>query len=191
MTQSPQSPELPNDDSRFDLAGAAAITRIREYRPNAGQHERSLAELLKWAADRGVEVPDFAKVEVDEEFQPARNGVAVDAKYCGFQGAIPDELIYWSSRTNCHRSIVDQVFGAVIINLAPGVVLNDERFLHILAHEVFELAALKKLFDESGGYMTAERLYALTEPLSTVKNLHWHAWEQADYVLERLREAGK
>lgn len=184
MTQTPRSDE----DDQFDVAGMAARTRIREYRPNARQETRALQELLNWAAESGLKVPEYAKVEVDEEFQPTRNGLTVDAKYYEFQGAFPDELIYWSSRSRPQRSIVDQASGVVVINLAPDVRRSDERFLHVLAHEVYELRALKDLFDQNRGQMAAERLYALTEPLTMVRNLHWHAWEQADSFIERLRE---
>lgn len=178
-------------ESSINLRGTAARTRIRDYRPNTGDRDRSLKGLLNWAAECGVVVPDYATVEVDKGFQPTRNGLPAEAKYYEFQGAFPDELIYWHSRTNRRRSILDERLSAVVINLAPDVPSNDERFVHVLAHEVFELTALKELFDHSNGSMSAARLYELTEPLSTLRNLHWFAWEQADRLIERLREVSK
>jgi hypothetical protein len=138
-----------------------------------------------------VRVPDFARVVASKDFQPTRKGVPVQAKYFEVRDLTEDDLIYWNDASRPDRSVFSTELGAVMINLSPDVLENDERFLHILAHEAFELIELKKIFDESGGGVLASRFHDLTEPLATVKNLHWYAWEHADSVLERYREATK
>jgi hypothetical protein len=76
------TPRPSDDDPQLDVAGAAARTRIREYRANTDEpRDRSLAGLLEWSASIGVKVPEYAKVMVNEDFQPTRLGVPVDAKY--------------------------------------------------------------------------------------------------------------
>lgn len=177
--------------SPLNLRGTAARTRIRDYRPNSGDRDRSLAGLLNWATECGVVVPDYARVVYvpeEEDFELRANDVPIDAKYFETRGVFDEDVIYWKERRNPHRSIVDADVGVVKIFVAHHVLTNDERFLHVLAHEVYELGLLKAIFDESGGTMTARRLFLLTEPAENLKNLHWFAWEHADSVIERLRE---
>lgn len=174
----------------FSVSGAGVRSRLAHYRDNTGEvADRSLEVLLKWAESKGVIVPGYARivpVEVDGTFRLRRNGKPVDAKYFEAKEVPDGERIYWSD-ANPLRSILDREFGAVIIYISHEIMENDERFLHVLAHEVYELAELKTIFDNSSGSLPVARFYELTEPLATVRNLHWTAWEHADSLIERLR----
>ncbi len=96
-------------------------------------------------------------------------------------------FVYWDEPQEPYLSVVSRSIGAVVINMTNAVMESDERFLHVLAHEVFEITELKRVFDEGGGRMRVDRFYELTEPLSTVRNLHWYAWDHADSFIEQLR----
>ncbi|HEX3999475.1 MAG TPA: hypothetical protein VHX65_13065 [Pirellulales bacterium] len=85
------------------------------------------------------------------------------------------------------RSVFSREAGAVIVNVADKVVQNDERFLHVVAHEVFEIAELKRLFDACGGAMSAGKVCELIEPTTEAKNIHWQSRERADTLIEALR----
>ncbi len=150
--------------------------------------------MLKWAQSMGVAVPSYARVipvEVDAEFRLRKNGEPVDAKYFEAKDVPENKYIYWSEPSKPYRSVVDRRFGLVVINISHEVMENDERFLHLLAHEIFELVELKAIFDQCDGRMPVARFYELTEPLTTAKNIHWNAWERADCLIEALRGEGK
>jgi hypothetical protein len=180
----------PSSAPAFNVSGAGVRSRLTHYRDNTGElTDRSLEALLKWAESKGVTVPEYARiipVEVDGTFRLRRNGEPVDAKYFEAKEVPDGEQIYWNG-VNPLRSIFDRESGAVIIYISHEIMENDERFLHVLAHEVFELVELKAIFDNCGGSLPVARFYELTEPLATVRNLHWNAWEQADALVERLR----
>jgi hypothetical protein len=62
------------------------------------------------------------------------------------------------------------------------------QFLHVLAHEIYEVSHLKERFDAAGhDGLSAAEVYNLIEPSPTMQNLHWHAWEYADSVIMGLR----
>ena len=174
---------------QYSVHGTAARSRITSYRPNHGQvKDRSLDELLRWAGRQGVDVPEYVKViSVDEDFRLMKSGTPVDAKYFEAKDVPEGEWIYWDESNSPYRSLLSREFAAVVVNVSCDAMQNDERFLHVLAHEVFEVEELKKLFDDCGGRMPVSRFYELTEPLVTARNLHWRAWERADNLIERLR----
>ena len=116
-----------------------------------------------------------------------KNGREVDAKYSVGADVLPNDYIYWDNENEPLQSVVGRQARVVVINVMHEVMQNDERFLHVIAHEVFELAELKRLFDENGGKMSAEKVYGLVEPMTNNKNIHWCAWEYADDFIERLR----
>ena len=183
-------PKSPRQASLFDVSGAAARTRLTGYRANSGEvQDRSLEGLLTWAAQQGLSVPSYIRiipVEEDEAFQLRKNGERVDAKYFEAKDVPEGESIYWD-HSNALRSVVSRDFGGVVVNISQAIMGSDERFLHVVAHEVFEIEDLKAIFDERGGEMPVARFYELTEPLTTAKNLHWFAWEKADTLIERIR----
>jgi hypothetical protein len=184
----------PEDDAAapgdtYNVTGAAAHSRISRYRANSGEvAERSVDALLAWAKSQGLLMPDFVRViPVDSDYQLTKNGRPVDAKYFEARDVPENGYIYWDEPSQPYRTVYDRAMNAVVVNVAYEVLQNDERFLHVLAHEIFEIAKLKKIFDECSGAMLVSRFYELTEPLSTAKNLHWDAWEEADGFIEHYR----
>ena len=78
-------------------------------------------------------------------------------------------------------------FNAVVVNTDASVLDRDEEFLHVLAHEVYEISRLKEYLAPREAGLLAVEVYSLIEPLPTLKNLHWEAWDYADSVIKRLR----
>jgi hypothetical protein len=171
------------------ISGAAASSRITDYQPNSGKvQDRTVEALLAWAKLNGVATPDYIKVVPrDPEDPPTKDGKPVDAKYFVARDVQPNQPIFWDNANEPLTSIFSREAGAIIVNMADEVVQNDEHFLHVLAHEVFEITELKKLFDECGGAMPAGKVYELIEPMTGTKNIHWYSWEWADGLVERLR----
>ena len=134
-------------------------------------------------------MPDYVRIiplGPDDGF-PTKRGRSVDAKYFGATDVPHDAYVYWDEPSEIRMSVFNRRSGAVVVNIPHAVLENDERFLHILAHEVFEIVGLKRIFDNSGGRLDVSRFFELTEPLSTAKNLHSEAWEYADSKIEELR----
>ena len=164
-------------------------------RANRGEVRECTTEaLLAWTRSKGLFLPDYIRVipfgadDGDCGF-PVMNDRPVDAKYFEAKKVPEAESIYWDEPFEPYRSVFNREFGAAVVNVAYTVMQNDERFLHVVAHQVSENGDLKKLFEASGGKMSASRFYELTEPLQNVQNLHWHAWEYADSLIERVTHA--
>ena len=130
----------------LEVAGGAFEPEIREYRENTGEVvERTLENLLRWAASKGVVVPDFMRVV---PFPPdvllTHQGRRVPAKYFSYRPPSPEDKIYWSKVDNPLASVCSPEFSAVIVNMDATVLDRDEEFLHVLAHEVYEVSRLKE-----------------------------------------------
>lgn len=180
-------------ESAYNISGAAAGSRISEYRDNSGEvPDRTLEALVAWAASKGLLIPNYIKIVPYHQYDgldgfPLRNDRAVDAKYFEAKFVTERESVAWDDPRDPYRSVFNRSFDAAVINVAHAVMLNDERFLHVVAHEVYEIEALKGLFADCGGRISTARFFELTEPLENVQNLHWYAWEYADSFIEQLR----
>ena len=178
-----------------DLAGGAAAPRITSYRRNGPESPtpRTLDTLLKWAAARGVTVPDWAEVRLIEDgYGLTAGGRPVRATYFALAVASPGTLILWRSPSPAagrSSSIVSKEVGRVLIRVRESAAANDEEFLHLLAHETFEADRLREEFEACGGRMTAAAVRELTRAERGLNNLHSEAWDHADAVLERVRRA--
>ena len=175
-----------------NVAAAAASSAITAYRPNGtgSPVPRTLDALLAWAAGHGVTVPDWAEVRVAVEgYEPEVNGRAVPAVYFQVSVGAPTARI---SRRGREPSVVDPRSGRVVVKVRRSALDSDEQFLHVLAHETFELRALKEVFDETpGGRLTAAALHDLTRAERGLNNLHSEAWDHADEVLRLFRAASE
>ena len=175
------------------IVAAAASSTIARYRPNGAESSppRDLPSLLAWAANCGVTVPDWCEVRVAQEgFEPEINGRPVPAAYFRFSSFAPERLIYWQDRSVRAASVVDPASGKVVISVRRSVLNSDEQFLHVLAHETFEIGRLREEFEAmSGRQMSFAALGELTRAERGLNNLHSEAWEHADAVLRTFRAA--
>ena len=179
-----------------DLAGTAAAPRITAYRPNGpgSPADRSLASLLAWAAARGVTVPEWCAVRVvPDEYGPEVGGRPVRAAYFSVSRIEPDRVVRWrpvpGESPGRSPSVVAAETGKVPIRIRESASANDEEFLHLLAHEAFEVRRMREEFEAVGGSMTAAAVHELTRADRRLNNPHSEAWDHADAVLERLRAA--
>ncbi len=174
----------------LDVAGGAFEPAITEYRDNTGEVEdRSLENLLKWAASKGVVVPGYVRIIPYPRDQPLiHRGKRVPAKYFTFRPRSREDRIYWNKADDPIASVFNHKFNAVIVNIDASVLDRNEEFLHVLAHEVYEISQLKDCLEPRKAGLSAVEVYELIEPSPTLKNLHWEAWDHADSVIKRLRD---
>ena len=173
----------------LDIIGGAFEPEIEEYRANTGEvGDRSLENLLRWAASRGVVLPEYVRIiPLPRDVTLTHRGRRVPAKYFTFRPRSREDRIYWNKADDPIASVFSRKFNAVIVNTDATVLDRDEEFLHVLAHEVYEISRLKEYLEPREAGLLAVEVYELIEPLPTLKNLHWEAWDYADSVIKRLR----
>jgi hypothetical protein len=174
----------------LDIVGGAFEPEIKDYRDNTGEiGDRSLQSLLVWTAPKGVVVPEYMRIiPYPPDVPLMHKGKPVPAKYFNYRPRSEVDRIYWNNAHDRLASIVDPDFNAVVVNIDSRVLDRDEEFLHVIAHEVYEISQLKKYIESGDTGLSAIEVYNLIEPLATLKNLHWEAWDYADSIVTRLRE---
>ena len=84
-------------------------------------------------------------------------------------------------------SVFSRELNAVIVNIDASVLDRDEEFLHVLAHEVYEISRLKEYLEPREAGLPAVEMYDLIQASPELKNLHSEAWDYADSVVQQLR----
>jgi hypothetical protein len=77
-----------------------------------------------------------------------------------------------------------------VVHVSEGVFQSDEAIVAIFAHEMYELNNLRRVFAESDGTMSMQRLHALINP-GIARNLHDQAWDVADRLVLAMRKASR
>lgn len=173
----------------LDITGGAFEPEITEYRDNTGEvGDRTLKNLLRWAAAKGVMLPRYVRLSpYPAEIPVMHKGKRVPAKYFSYRPESGEDRIYWNNPLDPAASVFSREFNAVVVNMDASILDRDEEFLHVLAHEVYEISRLKEYLEPAEDGLSAIEVYNLIEPLPTLKNLHWEAWDYADSVIEQLR----
>jgi hypothetical protein len=152
---------------RSALFGTACDTKTAHlWKKNAGGLIRQESEVCDVARALGVDVPDDVLFWSDPDL--FKRKPPTYASYGGFVSTA--ERIEWAQFYGTK--------GKIPVRIRPDVLESDIAILAIVAHEVYELNALRKLFEERETMSGAElaRLISVTRE----KNLHWLAWEDAD-----------
>ena len=67
---------------------------------------------------------------------------------------------------------------------------SDEAIVAVIAHEMHELNELRRIFEESGGAISMQRLHNLINP-GIARNLHDQAWDVADKLVLAMRKGAQ
>jgi hypothetical protein len=141
---------------------------------------RTIHEAMEIARKNGVEIPD------DMLFKKVSGRSLPDktyAEYFSRKRSNPSELITWD---DFYSKDLDQL----LVRIESSVFESDEAIVAIFAHEMHELNNLRRLFEETGGSMTLQRLHYLITP-GIKGNLHDHAWDVADKLVVAMRKASE
>jgi hypothetical protein len=189
-----------------DKAGNAAVHATGEAGKDAAKTERKASEVVTVAGYAQhpkmypwLKNPDGAVRSVDEAVEIARaHGVEISddillrkvkgkmlpdntyAQYFGRRGVDPKKLISWGE-------FYDKDLDELVVRVSDSVFQSDEAIVAVLSHEMHELNELRRIFDESGGAISMQRLHNLINPGIT-KNLHDQAWDVADKLVLAMRK---
>ena len=165
------------EDVMKPIGGFAQNPRLK-WQPNPDGVIRTRDEAVALARRHGVEIPeDILFGLVQQEDLPAN----AFAAYAQLGDTSATKRIYWDEFYNRYEMIP--------VRLSRGILNSDEAIVAVIGHEMHELNALRKLFDENGGHMLALDLHRAIVP-GRRGNLHDQAWDVADKLVTGMRSGG-
>lgn len=132
----------------------------------------TLDELEELAAENGLVVPEFVRLVCDDRFLPPNANAHYSAAFSS------DKTYAWT------KLLRD---GKLVVRIRSSVLFSPEKSLHVLAHEVHELAALHELFSQRGTIPGRELIDLVRTDMKGRGNLHHRADEAADELVLRYR----
>lgn len=163
----------------ISLQGLASQPRLYPWRPNKDGAVRTLEQAIQIARHNGVEILGdvLLRAHPPRMFEPG-----TFARYFQSKRALrPEEYVTWDEFF--YEIEGDQY---IPVSFNRDLLASDEAIVAVFAHEIYEINELRKLFEASGGRMTARQLRALIEPSAHGK-LHEAAWEEADKLVHAMR----
>ena len=164
----------------FKIGGFAQSPSMT-WLPNPGGEVRTIDEAVALAKQHGVHIPDdihFAAI--GQKYLP--KGALAEYAQLG-KPKSAGELISWE---RFYHDVTDNI----PVRLSRDVLNSDEAIVAVIGHEMHELNALRKLFEEGGGQMRADDLYRAIAA-GRPGNLHDQAWDVADALVKAMRDAKK
>lgn len=150
------------------------------WRSNPGG-PRTVDEAIAIARKNGIEIPEDIHVTAGKSMSGPKGEWPQGrfAEYAQLGPKKPDAFITWEEFYNR--------FEQIPVRLNPEVLNSDEAIVAVMGHEMHELNSLRRLFEESGGQMTAGRLHNLIRE-GVPGNLHDQAWDVADELVSKMRK---
>lgn len=156
--------------------GTAQYPKMAPYVPNVNG-PRTASESLDLAKSKGIEIPD----DIYIGFMKNWKRTDADAEYFYRKDEFsPNDWIKWTDFYHDKTGKIPVRFNAKILE-------SDEAIIAHIAHEMYELNALRQIFDEKNGEIRAQELMRHIGP-GIPNNLHDQAWEVADKMVHTLRE---
>jgi hypothetical protein len=138
---------------------------------------RTIAEARALASEQGVLIPEDIKfIAVDSASLPKDTF----AEYLNIRADSPDTPISWEKFYNR--------FEQIPVKLSNSILASDEAIVAVIGHEMHELNSLRMMFERRGGSIPARELRNLVVA-GRPGNLHDHAWDAADRLVETMRKA--
>jgi hypothetical protein len=141
---------------------------------------RSLDEAVEIARAHGVEIPDDILLKKVKGKMLPDNAYA---QYFGRRGTDSKKMIRW-------EEFYDKDLDELVVRVSDSVFQSDEAIVAVLSHEMHELNELRRIFEESGGAISMQRLHNLINP-GIARNLHDQAWEVADKLVLAMRKGAR
>jgi hypothetical protein len=162
------------------VAGYAQYPRMYPWFRNPDGAVRSLDEAVEIARAHGVEIPDDILLKKVKGKMLPDNAYA---QYFGRRGTDPKKMIRW-------EEFYDKDLDELVVRVSDSVFQSDEAIVAVLSHEMHELNELRRIFAESGGTLSMQRLHNLINP-GIARNLHDQAWDVADKLVLAMRKGAR
>jgi len=162
------------------VAGYAQHPRMYPWLKNSDGAVRSIDEAVEIARAHGVEIPDDILLKKVKGKMLPDNAYA---QYFGRRGTDAQKMIRW-------EEFYDKDLDELVVRVSDSVFQSDEAIVAVLSHEMHELNELRRIFEESGGAISMQRLHNLINP-GIAKNLHDQAWDVADRLVLAMRKGVK
>jgi hypothetical protein len=155
----------------------AGLSPRLKWAENANGEKRTIEQAKEIARQFGVPIPDDVEFFEDEENELPEDMTARGPRVTKLAG----EAVHWSD-------LVNSLTGKVPFLIRPDILKSDEAIVGVFAHELYELAALRRILTK--GKTPIEHYINHTRP-DNPGNLHDQAWDYADDRVERMRKRGK
>jgi len=171
--------------------GLTSSYQIAGQRPEAswtvnfGGRRRAIDEIRRIVAVY-VRIPedvDFFEAERGElkgTLEDLAAGRAMETARIAAVTEDADGRVHWRDHYNR--------FGKIPISINPDVLRSDEAIVAVVAHEVFELEELRRMFRGQSQQMRGDDYLGHVKP-GEHGNLHGKAWEVADEAVRKMRSA--
>jgi hypothetical protein len=170
-------------DGDFSVSGAAANPRMAPYMQNAGGVVRTEAEALDLARSYGVHIPDDVNIGFIKNWTRAD----ADAEYfSNARSYNAGDNVSWADFYNDRTNMIP-------VRVNYDLLSSDEALVAHIGHEMYELNALRSIFENAGGEIPAQQLSGLINTRSAggfANNLHEQAWDAADRLILQMRSGG-
>lgn len=151
-----------------EVGGTAQDPRTLPWAPN-GDGPRDEAEAVALARLRGVVIPEDIAFHFRDDLVP-------DGAYGIYNTFASFKDYRWSDF---------YAKGRINVKLRRSVLESDEAIVAVIAHEMFELNALRALFEVRQTIPGLEII--ATVRTSVPRNLHDRAWDAADQIVMAMR----
>lgn len=169
----------------FRIAGRAPKVK---WKRNTGRKRRTIQEAIAIAKDNGVSIPDDFDFRVADRgelrgtLKELLDGGEMDTAMAPSVTQHEDGYVYW-------RDHYDERVGTILIHIHPDIFLSDEAIVGTFAHEMYELAEFREVFENS----PKRRMYAADYGKQCSADyedntFHSDAWSYADKLVLKMRE---
>lgn len=157
--------------SRIELTGAARGPTV-PYR-RSRNFPRGTNAAIRELRSLEVEIPDYVSFRrVPDDFLD----ITTDAKYLDVRRMNPGTRITW-------KQLLDPE-GKLPVYIKRSVFLSDDNIIGAVLHELHEITNLKKLFDQNGGWLRADTVFA------AINELHLEAWDISNRAVLSYQRTG-
>jgi hypothetical protein len=157
------------------------------WTPNAGG-ARTMAEARAIAENNGAYIADDVHfIPVEDSLYDSKFGNSY-ATYGRFTVSDPSAPVMWKASSTTGSGIADST-GRINVWVRQSVLDSDQAITAVLGHETYEIEALRPVFQQNGGALTANNYSNLVRP-GVPNNIHWQAVDFGDQLVRDMLGLG-
>ena len=147
-----------------------------------------MAEARAIAEDNGAYIADDVHfIAVEDTLYDGKFGNSY-ATYGRFTVSDPNATVMWKASSTTGSGIADST-GRINVWVRQSVLDSDQAITAVLGHETYEIEALRPVFQQNGGAITANSYSNLVRP-GVPNNIHWQAVDFGDQLVRDMLGLG-